>query len=64
MITDNLLEEKLILPFTTPTLLCVTSAPQLGFGEVIEGFTLTLSPTLMSTGAFIVDKFETSKILQ
>ncbi len=47
-----------ILPFKTPTLLCVTCPPQLCFGVIIEDFTLTLSPTLMSTETFFVNKYE------
>ncbi len=47
-----------ILPFTTPTLLCVTCPPQLCFGVIMEDFTLTLSPTLMSNETFFVNKYE------
>lgn len=37
------------LPFTTPTLLCVTE-PHLYFGVVTVGFTLTLSPIFIWDG--------------
>ncbi len=47
-----------ILPFKTPTLLCVTCPPQLCFGVIIEDFTLTRSPTLMPTETFFVNKYE------
>lgn len=66
-ITNNLqyIREKIqILPFTTPTLLWVTFLPQLCFGVITEGFTLTLSPTLMLNGSFLDGKSETNKILQ
>ncbi len=53
-----------ILPFTTPTLLCVTPLHQSYLGVLIEGFTLTLSPTLMQIGWFFMARSETGKKCQ